>query len=313
MQFTKIPLSGDSVYDDLVYSFETETSQTVIVKIIDQNSFKTIATKRFVNITTADIDVAPYIRAMTKYIPRGGRTGFYTPIYRFFAIVVDVNGVKSSPRMFTTTQKADGAALISTMPLSRCITYGESDQITISPPSPITVTVIAQSEGVTIAENYQQYLGGLEIFRLNTLDFVNATHITVSLGNIADIEYTIIAQPKSARRLAWISSKGSTEHYTFPIEKEMNIDVKREKTLSGNGEKESYSVSKEGTTTLLSAYEPTKVIDALAEILHSNYAWEVVGDEYRSIDIVETRSSVKRYGTLCNVEVVLSSSEKIKL
>lgn len=313
MQFTRIPPNNASIYDELIYSFQTETPQTVVLNIIDNNTFETIATKRFVGVTTADVDVAPYLRAITQYLPEGGSTGFYTPTYRYFAIAIDVNGVKSPPRMFTTTQTTDGDALISTIPLHRCIAEGESDQIMILPASPITVTVIAEGDGVTIAESYQQHVGGLTIFRLNTLDFLNTTQITVSLGDIANVEYTTISQPKSARRLAWVSRKGSIEHYTFPIEKSVDIDVKRESTLSEEGVKKSYSTAKQSTTTLLSAYEPAKVIGALAEILYSNHTWEVDGEEYRSVDIVECRSAIKKYGALNNVEVTLSSNEKVKL
>lgn len=314
MKFTKTPLNYGSIHDELIYSFATETPQTVTVKIINQNSFKTVATKRFVGVTSADIDVAPYLRAETKYVPKGGPTGFYVPTFRAFAVVVEINGVESEPRMYTDTECSVDNPFLSTMPLSRAITDGESDHMLIRPQNPITVTVIAQMEnGLTVAESYQQKIGGLMMFRLNTQDFAGATQITVSLGEIADVVYSIISQPKSARRLAWVSSKGSIEHYTFPIEKQVDLEVNRRSIRAENGMRRNYAITKSSSTTLLSAYEPTKVIGALSEILYSNYTWEVNGSEYVSVDVMESKSSIKLHGMLSNVVVVLSSNEQIKL
>ena len=108
-------------------------------------------------------------------------------------------------------------ALLTSMPLVRLISHGESDELTLFSDEAVTVTVTAQSGTTTTAESYRTATGGLHVFRLDTRDFPEAETLTVDAGACGSVAYTVISAPTGARRLAWRSSAGGIEHYTLSL------------------------------------------------------------------------------------------------
>ncbi|MFI3328064.1 MAG: hypothetical protein SNH79_03515 [Rikenellaceae bacterium] len=87
----------------------------------------------------------------------------------------------------------------------------------------------------------------------------NGTFVTeVVYCDCVTIDYQIIDQPLDGTRIAWVSHKGTIEHYTFPAIKARTIDENRVTKM-----------------TLCSAFETTRIREVLAQIVKSPRLWVV--------------------------------------
>lgn len=104
-------------------------------------------------------------------------------------------------------------------------------------------------------------------------------------GCVVEVEYVVIDPPRESLRLAWISSRGGVEHYTFP-----HITA-RELTSAGSD------------VGLKSALEGFDMRRALAEIAQSPKLWAVVDGEYDEVELVSEYIEVKPRAELSSVEL----------
>jgi len=95
----------------------------------------------------------------------------------------------------------------------------------------------------------------LHVFRLDTRDFPEAETLTVDAGACGSVAYTVISAPTGARRLAWRSSAGGIEHYTFPVEKSESVETIRQRAYGAEGHLVARTRA-ERRTVLVSAYAP---------------------------------------------------------
>ncbi len=89
---------------------------------------------------------------------------------------------------------------------------------------------------------------------------------------IGRVEYSVIPKPDGAMRLAWLSDRGTIEHYTFPVVKSYSVDSSFQKSY-----------------TLTSAYESFEVRCALAQIAGAKRLW-VATEESSSMSYSEAQS-----------------------
>ena len=299
MNFTTTPTDFESFGNDILYSFQTDTSKDVIAKVIDNATQKVIGTKRFVAVTDGVINVSPYLRAQADLVPVYGGTGFYNSPNRLFSVTVDVDGVVSQPRVFTSSAAIGARPIISSMPQKRSIAWDECDEIVIITKSSLTVTVLAFAEEATQAETYQQSGSGYAVFRINPNNFREANRIVVIVGGVDEVEYTVTQVPKRATRLAWIGSKGTVEQYTFSVEREVEVQEPSECEPL-------YSVKRPlKHKTILSAYESMDTIMAIAEGINSGRVWRLGCSRFIPVEVEPTKCVVKRHGALCNLEMVI--------
>ena len=68
MKFTSIPEAYSSFREPLIYAFDTEstTPHDVELKIINRTTGEEIGRKRLYNVTTGEIDIAPYLRSAAR-------------------------------------------------------------------------------------------------------------------------------------------------------------------------------------------------------------------------------------------------------
>ena len=78
MKFTSIPDTFSSYREPLLYAFETgsSTPRDVELKIINHTTGEEIGRKRLYNVTSGEVDIAPYLRsAQGRADGRGGDIG----------------------------------------------------------------------------------------------------------------------------------------------------------------------------------------------------------------------------------------------
>lgn len=302
MQFTTIPQDFSSLFGNVIYSIECDVPTSFDAEIIDTQGGLVIGVKHFDNVTRCDINIAPYLRRKIKFTPTVGATGFVKSD-AIVSAAVKIGNLQSPARRFVATNTMlTSATILTTMPSKRCITHGQSDVITIFSPASYTVAVTAYSEHLTECESYNSTGDEVVAFRLNTHDFPDAERIVVSIGNFGELEYAVVPHGQSAQRMAWRSTAGSIESYSFPIEKERKIEVSK-KMMEGADGRHDLAIECEELITLLSAYEIAQTIDALSEIVSSPQVWMVDNDGYHPTYIPQRSILITRHGELSFTEI----------
>ena len=218
MTFTQIPPEYAPLGGELRYTVTTQETATLDLRIADAGNGTLIGAKRFAGVTSASFDAAPYLRRTVAFVPTTGSTGFRMADGRTVTAYIEAQAaqatgtaptVHSPLRTFLPCRtNVTAFALLTSMPLVRLISHGESDELTLFSDEAVTVTVTAQSGTTTTAESYRTATGGLHVFRLDTRDFPEAETLTVDAGACGSVAYTVISAPTGARRLAWRSSAG---------------------------------------------------------------------------------------------------------
>lgn len=265
MTFTQIPPEYAPLSGELRYTVTTQETATLDLRIADAGNGTLIGAKRFAGVTSASFDAAPYLRRTVAFVPTTGSTGFRMADGRTVTAYIEAQAaqatgtaptVHSPLRTFLPCRtNVTAFALLTSMPLVRLISHGESDELTLFSDEAVTVTVTAQSGTTTTAESYRTATGGLHVFRLDTRDFPEAETLTVDAGACGSVAYTVISAPTGARRLAWRSSAGGIEHYTFPVEKSESVETIRQRAYGAEGHLVARTRA-ERRTVLVSAYEP---------------------------------------------------------
>ena len=112
------------------------------------------------------------------------------------------------------------------MPLVRLIPEDACDELTLLTDGPCIVTVTAEAGDTATAESYRVSEAGLHLFRLDMRDFPGAERVTVD---------SVTPAVQGQVRLAWRSSAGSVEHYTFPIVRTTTVRTERREAEGPQG------------------------------------------------------------------------------
>ena len=180
------------------------------------------------------------------------------------------------------------------MPSVRTISPGESDELTLLCDEACTITVTAQAGDSATAESYRTKSGGVLVFRLDTRDFPDAETLTVDAGKCGSVSYTVVPTVSGGRRLAWRSSAGSIEHYTFPIEKSVTAETVKDRAYGTDG-------------------HLTAVLEALGEITASPEVWLAEGGGYTPVDVTTPAAVVHRHAAVSCLEIEIRSKRKTRM
>ncbi|MEG2365618.1 MAG: hypothetical protein RSB29_02565 [Alistipes sp.] len=312
MEITQTPPDYASLRGELLYSVTHPTNTNIDLQVMDVDTDEVVGTKRLIDVRYVSFDAAPYLRRRLFFHPRTGATGFVSAAGRTIHATLKVGELRASVRTFIPAAKAATApALLSTMPTSRTINQGECDELTLCTATPCVVLLTAYVGTQATTTRYTASQPGITLFRLNSADFPKASRILLQIEGLGAVSYTL-TKLVSGIRVAWRSSAGSIEHYTFPIEKQATVEVEKQHIFTTRGYAP-VAIKNSRCTTLLSAYEATQTLTTLEEILTSPAVWRVEEGLYTPMEVVNTASGIRHHGTLRNLEVQLRSQPKITL
>lgn len=317
MQFTQIPRQYAPLGGELRYAVSQETARDIDIRIVRAGDGTLLGAKRFVSVDQASFDAAPYLRRGVRFRPTTGGTGLRSVSDRSVRVRVEARAAggasvaaEAPERTFLPgTRAAEAPALLTTMPLGRLIPEGACDELTLVTAAAQPVTVTAQAGDTATAERFPAVETGLCAFRLDTRDFPGAETITVDAGACGAVVYTVIPLHEEAQRLAWRSSAGSIEHYTFPVVRTTTLRAEKQRAEGPEGRIAAVT-SADRETLLASAYESRAVLEALAELTAAAEVWLVEGDRYTPVDVVTGEAVVRRHGSLCCLEIAVRSKTR---
>ncbi|MFR9620686.1 MAG: hypothetical protein SNH63_05635 [Rikenellaceae bacterium] len=305
--FTQTPENYQSFLGDLVYRFETEYTTDIIMDIRDFESGETLGVKKFYSSPDLYLNIAPIINTLVECSTPSATTGFVDPLTQG-CVTIEVEAFDSEydslhttlPLTFTLSRNTETTpALLTTLAQQRLIASGERDLLTLlgETNAPITAIVKRYSES---AEEYYTLLAsntytsstnesGLAAFALAVDESETCDKIEVSIvqsgEEVAAISYFLVENPTSAMRLAWVSSRGAIEHYTF-------AEVKARAVKSACDQ-----------ITLLSAYEAYDTRWAIAEVISASQVWLFVDGQYREVEVVSSSIDTAPLAEIALVEV----------
>lgn len=207
-----------------------------------------------------------------------------------------------------TAEPAAAPTLLTTLPAVRLLPDGSSEELTLLTDAAQLVTVIARSGDTTTAASYSVPEAGMHLFRIDARDFPGAETLTVDAEACGAVDYTLVAPPCGSVRLAWRSSAGSLEHYTFPTETEAVVETVKTRAYGPDGYVQ--TGEPEWRRTLRSAFEVRPVLEALAELTCSPAVWLVTAEGYEPVEVVSEDGVVHRHGTMSCLEITIRPARK---
>ncbi len=324
--FSQIPNNLSSLYSELLYTFYSSYSTDMTIQIFEDESSELLGVKKFYSTSSAQLNIAPHLRSYALPTLESYPAGFISP-YRNGNISVYLKmveqSVSSSVRQFTLSRSdIDLRGLLSSMPVVRTISDGDSDQLYIAAESNSAITVTQKHYLSSWSSSYERPYsdgeftetlvatssssttptdGNIVIFNfvaesLADGDATQIERVVVSVSQnseqIAEVTYHIVEPSSESIRLAWLSEYGSIEHYTFPAVKESYVGEVFQKTL-----------------TLTSAFEGYATRAALAEIVRSQRIWVDNDGVYLEATAEDGDISLSSTGSLGCVDIRISYLE----
>ncbi|MFR9650747.1 MAG: hypothetical protein SNG35_01830 [Rikenellaceae bacterium] len=318
--FESIPSNFKSLFAELNYSFVTsDDEREITISVYNADDNELCGTKRFYDSNAVSINIAPIIRNYAIPSAVKGDVGFVESLNSGFVSVFVEEGLGESAdcRTFLFSRNdSTESEILTTMPLERTIAKGESEMVTIrSEKSSMLIARLRyypyNSISSLLEASYQldSTESGVAVFNFalesalldGELAGVALEYITLTIEEhmedesyveLAQIRYIVIDPPVTPTRLAWISSAGSIEHYTFPT-----ID----KILRSADAKLLISLS--------SALEDVGMRRAISEIISSQRVWLDRGDCYEQVTITSEYIEIAKVRELERVSFTIECSD----
>lgn len=310
MTITRQPNDFTPLSEGQVFAFDTgETTPTdVEVHVIDMGSFQTITRQKLFGVTSGEIDVAPYIGRMLDAEPCTD-SGSVLKAAPHVCYTVTFNDVRSD-KIYTCLNKAVPAlpSWLSTMTQQRRLLYGERDEVLLFGPRGSVFEVLLVADAGTDVSLTCAGECGAALFCLDTLDYPEGVRsieawFTCNGEELLTIFYTVERDRGTGVRLAWISSAGSIERYTFPIVRNTMQSVVRESITGDDGLPVTVGCTTEQTLRLVSDYERRAVAGAVAEVAQSPKVWRECGRVLSRVEVTTASATLYEFGRPDCVEV----------
>ena len=318
MRFTQSPQPLAPLAGQLEYTVEHDNTTPIDIRITRTTDEALLGAKRFVATDHAKFDIAPYLRPTIRFVPTTGRTGLYSAKDRVVTAMIEATAEENNGEISATRSEActflpcsttvKDPTWLTTLPASRLIPEGAAEELTLLTFAPQTITVTTRSPRQTTTHRYPIDEAGIHLFRLDTRDFPDAEILIVDGGACGRIVYSVCQSPADGVRVAWRSSAGSIEHYTFPVESSALFITEKQRAYGTDGH--TALVRHERRRTLRSALETRAMLEALAEIAASPEVWLVGDEEYTPIDVAAAQHTVHRHGALSSIEIEIRPKHK---
>ncbi len=297
--FTNTPNNYASLWGDLIFEYTSSSAEDVEFEVYDDVADEKIGVKKFYSVTSSKINIAPMLFDLMLPAPDvSPTTASMRPQTGFPRVRVAVGTEESEPLTFTYAKEDLGEQIVlRTMPRNRILYRGEGDQITLigTEGGNISFQIGAMAEGdssyTVISTLYTSIDGGVRTLYLYAGDYVD-DYVALRVVVISDGEtletlyYSLVDQEQVGYRVAWISEKGTVEHYTFPVE-------------SSTSRLSSGAVRRE----LRSAYGTSEQIEALSQIVSSPALWHVEALSYTPIRVETDEQSIRNEGVLSIINI----------
>ena len=233
MIFKTLPQNGASWHSPLLYSLEfDQREEQVEVEIYDLLSSSTLGCIKLYNLSSAEIDIAPYIRSYMLNNLLDKHTAVIQHSADACRVVIRAKGLESEPRLLFRSDISTGQiGFLSTIIDQGTVAVGEVIRLTLLATQSINLVVTRPSEGGIEVYSFKAEGVPCEIaLPINVAQEGENILIRATCDGeyVGLCRYRVVGRDESAVRLAWVNSKGGMECYTFPQSVKRSIVVKSE-------------------------------------------------------------------------------------
>lgn len=301
MRFTSIPKDFTPIADGVCFTFEVDDEGDFEVQIIDDDTSEIIGIQRLYGVMGGTIDISHHICSNTPLRPTPHICSSLAPaITRRYRIEI---GGTVSPSVVLSDNRHQPTlpSIATTMGHQRRIGHSYSDTLRIFCPFGSTICAsICSDMGEQLDLELCAETGVADLV-VTPLDFDDRTKslevaVTIDGTPLPLTTYTIDPFFPDETRLAWLSSIGSLEHYTFNFMDRRWLQLDKPTTRNAALEPTATHTSVECRQTLLSNLEPQAKMEALAEIIASPRVWVDDGKVYRAVEVLDPKRSSSHFG-----------------
>ena len=316
MKLLKKSSNFTPLHQGLFFGIDTENStpSDVLVDIIDATTEEVIAMQKLRSVVSAEVNVAPYLKQFTEYVPSSDSTGFKEAPTR--ACAIRVSNEISEPLVVSTNNSAVVTpSAVTSLPLSRYITPEEIDELLLLVEENDTLVAnIRTDSGDSLELEYTTTTGAV-ILSIASMDFDTMYSRSIDVDvecngeHLVSLHYSLIAAHKGSCRLAWISESGAIERYTFPImaKKEYKSDKLQ---IEGHDNRRIVRSTFESELSLASRYEPQALIESLAQIISSPRVWIEQANNLKEVIVTTSAIDSNIFGEPSYIRLVVSERHK---
>lgn len=314
MKFTSIPEAYSSFYDPLPYTVDAEgAAGDIEIVVSDAESGERLGTKRLCNAAGGTVDIAPVVRGAVRYrLPERVTRCEVVDTGAQIKVAVAANGTAAPVRNFIAARVDLGAlyTLLEAQSEHRTLAADEYDLVSFFSMPDAVAEVLVEAYGASYGfMTLTPPSGGQRCVAVTPQGFAEVPQrlkVTVKIDGMAVsvIDYTVVENPSTARRVAWLDGQHAPELYTFPVSCEMTVLASRRRCFTPDG-RQTVAVERDATVRLVSAYEPRAQLAALAEIIVSPRVWVVRGGECEEADIMTDTLMTAGCGALGSIAVTL--------
>ena len=303
MHFISIPDNFADLSQGLVYRMDAEAEgRSIDVIVRDIATGRQVATSRFFDTRIMEIDIAPYVMRMFDPQPADKVPGLNLPQGRTVDITVQADGLSSVARRYSML-RPQRPQFITTMPANRALSRGQHDEIALFAPDGGVLKIVDDSDdsqaviaSLDIPAGEQPFVFTLtaDAIAKDDCGMADIKLVLETAGAHDEIFYLVtdIDEKADGCRLAWLSSQGSIERYTFPVRLENRRTVKKKRWYAGDGYG-SHTILDERSVMLLSHFEPAAVVEALGEIIASEAVWLEKDGHNIPVDVVTSEHRIE--------------------
>lgn len=297
MNFLSTPKSGLSWNEPLIYNFATggEEPEDVRVEIYDIISGELIASKMLYGVTSAQIDIAPYLRSQceAKIVLSRSMGLAASPTAR--CIGVGIGGIMSPSALFLPSSlNIAEPSMLTSLPDEQSIEYGTTITFSLYTPqaSKVYVTVYTSITSRRQQFNWTRSSVPLDMVIPTAQFSLMTSKIVVEIYNGTELfrtlTYNIAKADLRSKQLLWRNNRGGIESYTFPRSIRLGVEatIQSVDTVAGCRSKLQSSVQH---YRLCSALETAAELERIVEIVRSPYVYEVRGSQALPL-VLDTRS-----------------------
>lgn len=314
MKFTSIPSNGADWNKPLLYTIETDESdsESVAVDIIDVNTRQSIGSFTIYTSATKSFDIAPYLRSQASIDPVVQQSGIAISPSAFYVKVV-ANGVESLPRIYYRAPiDYTISTILSDAVESDEVSAGDIFKLTIYAPKRVVVRVTRYWLSPKVYEySIDTQSKPVEFSYLFTSTTTQDKFtIEVFCDSVLMKSYSrSCVQSTGTQTLLWYNPRGGIETYPFPKQTRLCCRAEIENLQDGMG---AYTRLSGATTrsVLCSAYESEERIKHLAEIILSPRVYTWRGGECQEVRLAKREIEFNNRGQLLSLDIEIEEKWK---
>lgn len=314
MKFTTIPSNGADWNKPLLYTIETDESdsESVAIDIIDVNTRQSIGSFTIYTSATKSFDIAPYLRSQASIDPVVQQSGIAISPAAFNVKVV-ANGVESLPRIYYRAPiDYTVSTILSDAVENDEVTSGDIFKLTIYAPKRVVVRVTRYWLSPKVYEySIDTQSKPVEFsYLFNSTTGQERFTIDVLCDNVLIKSYSRRSVPANgAQTILWYNARGGIETYQFPKQKRLCCRAEVDNEEDGMG---AYTRLSGATTrsVLCSAYESEARLKQIAQIVLSPkiYTWR--DGECREIKLAKREIEFNKRGELHSLDIEVEEEWK---